>query len=113
MKVSDEGTIRFWLQNRHHDWATDARSYDFGTKHPQGLVVKALKHPDKTVEFILDGLDAGPLSLREPIPSCDARGLHVGIKWSKTEVVLYLNGKARKTLPCSRGAADDPAGARS
>ena len=76
-------------------------------------MVKALKHPDKTVELILDGLDDGPLNLREPIPPCDARGLHVGIKWSKTEVVLYLNGKARKTLPCSRGAADDPAGTRS
>jgi hypothetical protein len=101
MSVSDEGTIRFWLQDRHPDWATDGRGYNFGTKHPKGLVLKALKHPDKTIELILDGLRGQPLSLRQPIPQCDARGLHVGITWSKAEVVLYLNGKVRQTLPLS------------
>jgi hypothetical protein len=114
MSVSDEGTIRFWLQDRHPDWATDARGYNFGTKHPKGLVLKAMKHPDKTVELILDGLRGQTISLRQPIPKCDARGLHVGITWSKAEVVLYLNGKVRQTLPSSGSQtelADDAPGA--
>ena len=64
-------------------------------------MLKAMKHPDKTVELILDGLRGQPLSLRQPIPKCDARGLHVGITWSKSEVVLYLNGKVRQTVPAS------------
>jgi hypothetical protein len=114
MSVSEEGTIRFWLQDRHPNWATDASAYNFGTKHPQGLAVTARKHPDKTVELTLDGLNGRPISWREAIPPCDSRGLHVGIKWTKSEVVFYLNGKARKTFSCSpsqKGAADDPAGA--
>jgi hypothetical protein len=104
MNVTAEGTIRFWLHDRHPDWTTDERDYNFGTKHPQGLVVTALKHSDKTVEILLVGLDGRPFSLRERIPQCEERGLHVGITWTKSEVVLRLNGKARQTLP----RADSP-----
>ncbi len=111
MSVSDKGTIRFWLQDRHPRWASDECGYDFGTKRTQGLVVTALKHPDKTVEIILDGLDGLPSRLREAIPSCDVRGLHVGITWSKTEIVLYLNGTARKTLSRSSSQGTDPTSA--
>jgi hypothetical protein len=113
MSALDEGTLRFWLQDQHPHWASDERGYNFGTKHPQGLVVEALKHPDKTVEIILGGLGGGPLRLREPIPRCDVRGLHVGITWSKAEVVLYLNGKACQTLSrsSSQEGTADPAGA--
>jgi hypothetical protein len=104
MTVADEGTIRFWLQRREPHWTSDVSTYDFGTKHPQGVAVKVLKHADRTIEVILDGLDGGPFSLREAIPRCDIRGLHVGLAWSKAEVVLRLNGKATCTV--SRSASE-------
>jgi hypothetical protein len=111
MAVADKGTIRFWLQRRHPNWTGDQRNHDFGTKHPQGLLLQAVKHADGTIEIVLDGLDSRPLRLREPIPRCDVRGLHVGITWTPTEVVLYLNGKPRQTLTrsASHGGESDPA----
>jgi hypothetical protein len=50
--------------------------------------------------------------LREPIPQCDIRGLHVGITWDPSEVVLHLNGILRQTVPrsASKDGETDPAG---
>ena len=112
MTAANRGAIKFWLQHRHPGWTGDQCDYDFGTKHPQGLQVQALKHADGTIEIVLDGLDGRPLRLREPIPQCDVRGLHVGITWDPSEVVLHLNGKLRQTVPrsASKGGETDPAG---
>ena len=51
----DEGTVEVWIRHDHEDWATNSDGYDFGTFTKEGVTVSTAKHPDKTIEFDVDG----------------------------------------------------------
>ena len=94
----DKGTMEVWLRHDHEDWATNSDGYDFGTFTKQGVTVSTAKHPDKTIEFDVDGPLAQHFNIRVVIPPCDERGLYVAMTWGQLEFTLYLNGQPAKTF---------------
>jgi hypothetical protein len=95
---SGQGTIAFWANGGHSDWATNSNSYSFGSSpvSPDGVRVESMKHPDKTIEVkASDGQDT--VTFRHPIPLVPPQGLHVVVTWENGEVKLYLGGSPVET----------------
>ena len=97
MSLKTEGSMTFWLRHEHKDWATNNSSYNFGAVQTEDVSAKAVKHPDKSVEIkLLDPFNQS-FSFRQPIPTCDDRGLFVALTWKDRQVKLYLNGNEVET----------------
>ena len=94
MGIEKEGSITFWCNHAHKDWATNRHSYDFGKVSGHGVSVTAIKHPDKIIEIIATGPLFERFQYQCPIPPCDERGLFVALTWKSENVNLYLNGKS-------------------
>jgi hypothetical protein len=95
--LAREGTISYFAKGEHSDWATNNNSYNFPNVEQGPIIVSSRKNPDKTVFVQINGPFGNSYDFREPIPLCDARGLHVAITWANNEVILYLNGKKIRT----------------
>ncbi len=102
MGIQSEGSITFWLRHEHEDWTTNSESYHFATVKRPGVAVKAIKHPDKTIELELSGPLGQHFDFRHLIPECEARGLFVAITWKAPELNLYLNGKLVEAVSLSQ-----------
>ncbi len=96
--ATPEGTISFWINHDHSDWATNDSGYNFGpfdTK--QDLALRAIKHPDKTLEINVIGPLGAEHTLRGPMPVPGDKGIHVAVTWQGNELKLYLNGELTHT----------------
>ena len=91
--ISKEGTVMFLVNHPNADWMANAHTYNFGLFRQGALSVRTVKHPDKTMEIDVEGLEMGRLSTRKTIPESEQPGVMVGITWSESEVIFYLNGE--------------------
>jgi len=87
-----EGTLMFLVNHPHKDWKSNEHGYRFGLLKQGSLSVRTAKHPDKTMEVVVDGLAKNTLVMRKPIPESEQPGVMVGFTWNNGEVVFYLNG---------------------
>ncbi|HNP28564.1 MAG TPA: hypothetical protein PKK23_05935 [Nitrospirales bacterium] len=87
-----EGTVVFQINHPNTDWKINSHGYKLELK--QGaLFIRTFKHPDKTIEVHVEGLEKDNLSIRKTIPASKLPGLMVGITWCISEVVFYLDGE--------------------
>jgi len=87
-----EGTVMFLVNHPHADWKTNAHGYNFGLFKQGPLSVRTVKHSDKTMGVLVEGLAENVLSSRKPIPVSKQPGVMVGFTWNKGKVIFYLNG---------------------
>ena len=90
--LSLEGTGTFCVNHPHADWKTNAHGYNFGLFKQGPLSVSIVKHSDKTMEVLVEGLAEDVLSSRKPIPASEQPRVMVDFTWNKGKVVFYLNG---------------------
>ncbi len=90
--LPSEGTVVFWVNHSHTDWKTNAYGYNFGLFKQGSLSIHTVKHSDKTMEVLVEGLAEDILSTRKPIPSSDQPRVMVAFTWNKGKVIFYLNG---------------------
>jgi hypothetical protein len=97
----EEGSVVFTMAHDHPDWTVNTSTYDFGLFALSGLRVRATKHSDRTMEFVVEGFGQFAIITRQPIPSSNHPSVMVVITWSKREIVFYLNGKRvdSKSIP--------------
>jgi hypothetical protein len=95
--TTPEGTITFWLKHQHPDWPSNSNGYYFGPFSHEDLSVKAVKHPDKTLELFVSGPSGRSFEFKHPVPECPPKGLMVVITWTPKEMKLYLNTKLTET----------------
>jgi hypothetical protein len=88
-----EGTVMFLVNHHHPDWRTNLNTYDFGSFSNGGLITKAKKHPDMSMEISIDGLANSSISIRKLIPNTNQPGVMIGFTWNGNEVVFYLCGE--------------------
>ncbi len=92
------GTVSTWLQHRNVDWTRDSHRYIFHRwQGPVGITIQATKQPDKTLVLRLTGPFARVFTFRQPTPSFDRRGVHIGCVWNEGEIKLFLNGHLVET----------------
>lgn len=87
-----EGTVMFQVYHPHIDWKTNAHEYNFGLFKQGPLSIQTTKHPDKTMEVLVEGLAEDVLSTKKPIPESEQPRVMVGLTWNKSEVIFYLDG---------------------
>jgi hypothetical protein len=90
--LPSEGTVMFWVNHPHTDWKTNAHVYNFGLFKQGSLSIQTVKHSDKTMEVLVEGLAEDILLTRKPIPSSNQPRVMVGFTWNKGKVIFYLNG---------------------
>jgi len=95
--LPSEGTVMFLVKHPHRDWKTNAHGYNFGLFKQGPLSIRTVKHPDKTMEVLVEGLAEDVLSTRKPIPASEQLGVMVGFTWNKGKVIFYLNGECVDT----------------
>ena len=90
--VPAEGTVMFLVSHEHPDWHENGSRYDFGVFTQGALNVRAIKHPDRTMQISVTGFGESALETRKPIPKSGQAGVMVGCTWSGSEFVFYLCG---------------------
>lgn len=103
MGLKNEGSMVFWLNHEHKDWATNSSGYNFGAIEQQEISAEAKKLPDKTIEIKIVGPFDKSFVFQRPIPPCDKRGLQVAITWNNNKVELYLNGQPEDSKTVEEG----------
>ena len=113
MSLEKKGTIAFSIKHDHPDWATNDQSYNFGPFDTGlGLAVRAVKHPDKTLEISVAGPMGMTHAFRGPMPAVGPRGTMVGVTWKDNELKLYLNGKLGHTATIPQEGDDEQGGGK-
>lgn len=82
----------FWVNHLHTDWKTNAHGYNFGLLKQGSLSIRTVKHSDKMIEVLVEGLAEDVLSTRKLIPASEQPSVMVCFTWNKDEVIFYLNG---------------------
>src|SRR6266446_10318222 len=96
--VPVQGTIAGWLTPPHPSAFSDALPCRWPDLESGNISVSVVKTPDATVTVTMHGLHARPFVFTAAIPTCDARGLHVAIRWTNLAVDLFLNGQRSKSI---------------
>jgi len=94
----DDGTITGWLRHEHADWSTNNHGYNFPNVDHAGILVESRKSPEGRIGVKVSGSRWGTLSFDHPVPTCDERGLHLMVVWTKQNVKLYLGGQLVETV---------------
>lgn len=93
-----QGSIATRLQHGDRDWATNNQGYEFQEISTGRLKLRAVKHPDRTLEIELEGpLDRTSrfiAKLTNPGPA----GVTVVFKWQKGTISFYLNGELSEMI---------------
>ena len=87
------GTVMFLVGHEHSDWRENSNRYDFEVFEQEALKVRAIKHPDCTMQVSIAGLGGSILETRKPIPRTEQPGVMVGCTWNGSELVFYLCGE--------------------
>ena len=90
--LPSDGTVMFLVNHPDTDWRTNEDCYRFGLCKQGPLSIQTVKHPDKTMEVVIDGLGEDTLSTRKKIPENEQPGVMVGFTWGNSEIIYYLNG---------------------
>ncbi len=93
----DKGTIAFWMNHDHPDWATNNNAYKFGPFNQGAIGVSAFKNADRTLEIRFAAEHFGH-TFRGPMPTPSDKGVHVRITW-ENEITLYVNGEKVQSAP--------------
>jgi hypothetical protein len=88
-----EGTLMLAFNHPDPDWRQNATTYNFGLFAQGKLKLSAVKHPDRTMELVLEGLGQSKVATRKAIPNTDQPGVVVAIAWTDREVRFYLCGE--------------------
>lgn len=96
--ISETGTVMFLVNHEHPNWPENANSYDFGTFALGALNVRAVKHPDRTMQISIAGLNGSIIETRKPIPRTDQPGVMIACTWNGSELVFYLCGERVDSL---------------
>ena len=88
-----EGTVMFLLDHPDSDWRQNTKSYDLGLCAQGSMKVRGTKHPDGTVELMVQGFGQSIMKTRQVIPNTNHCGIMVGITWTNREVRFYLCGE--------------------
>jgi len=96
--VSAAGTVMFLVNHEHPDWRKNTNGYDFGAFAQGALTVRALKHPDGTMQISVAGVGTSILETRKLIPKTQQPGVMVGCTWNGSELVFYLCGERVDSL---------------
>lgn len=97
--VSAAGTVMFLVGHVHPDWRENTNSYDFGVFAQGALKVRAIKHPDRTMQISIAGVGGSVLETRMPIPRTEQPGVMIGCTWNGSDLVIYLCGERVDCLP--------------
>ena len=98
-ELQREGTFSFWLKHRDPDWTTNSNGYIFGPfDSGVGIVCRAFKHRDKTLEITLTRPLRVMQTFKVPIPEAGPEGILVEITWRDGAVKLHLNGELVQTV---------------
>ncbi|HLA10041.1 MAG TPA: hypothetical protein VJ023_05440 [Pyrinomonadaceae bacterium] len=71
MSVRDEGSFEFWLNDEHKDWATNSDTYIFDPVTLEGVTVKCIKRPNRTIDVTIDGPFGKQYTFNELIPQIE------------------------------------------
>ncbi|WNB75302.1 YecA family protein [Methylomonas koyamae] len=93
-----EGTMLFSLVHAHSDWMTNSDGYQFGPYRSGSLSVRAVKHPDTSLEMIVDGLSESIISTRQLIPNTNQPILVVCLRWNRKYVEFFLGDQRVNTI---------------
>jgi hypothetical protein len=88
-----EGTVIFLINHLDPNWRQNENTYDFGQFVQPDLKVRAVKHSDRTIELVVEGLGQFTMATRQVIPDVDQPGVVVAITWSNGEIIFYLCGE--------------------
>jgi hypothetical protein len=88
-----QGTMMFFLSHPHLDWMHNSHSYDFGLFGSGRLKVRPIKHPDRTLELVVEGLGQSTLTTRHFIPGTAQPHLGVAIVWNNGKAKFHLCGR--------------------
>ena len=98
MSLPPTGTIAFWLNKPDHpDWSTNEARYEFPEFDKAGILVRATKHPDRTISVHFAGPVQRLYDFQHPMPSCGLDGLLVVFIWTPDQVKLHLNDQLVET----------------
>lgn len=100
--LKEQGTIAFWLQHDHDDWSFNEYRYDFGPFTFDKITMRAVKHPDRTLEVTFDGPLGRTLTANTDMPQYDPEGVLVALSWQRLKAKLYLQGRLVETKDISR-----------
>jgi len=65
-------------------------------------MMRAVKHPDRTLELTFDGPLGRTLTANTDMPQYDSEGVFVALKWKRLKAKLYLQGRLVETKDISR-----------
>jgi len=102
LDLKEQGTIAFWLQHDHDDWSFNEYRYDFGPFTFGKITMRAVKHPDRTLELTFDGPLGRTLTSKTDMPQYDSEGVLVALSWQRLKAKLYLQGRLVETKDISR-----------
>ena len=97
MSLPSTGTVNSWLNKPDRDWSTNDVAYEFGGFDHEGMLIRATKHPDKTISIHFAGLRERLYDFQHPIPPCGPHGLLVTFVWTPDKVTLRLNAQLVET----------------
>lgn len=98
-QVRKEGTMQFWVNDSHKDWATNSDTYVWPVISKGGMTIRYKKLPNRTFDLSISGPFGKEYSFNAPIPKIEApKGLMVTVVWKRPSVILYLNGRVAQTL---------------
>jgi hypothetical protein len=97
-ELTHEGSIAARVTHQHPDWPTNGTNYRFDLPGHAPISWRAAKNADGTLSVWVQGPFNGGYEFRVPMPACPDGQLHIGLRWAKGEISLYLNGQPVKTL---------------
>ncbi len=65
-------------------------------------MMRAVKHPDRTLELTFDGPLGRTLTAKTDMPQYDPEGVYVALSWKRLKAKLYLQGRLVETKDISR-----------
>lgn len=88
-----QGGVVFTITHPNPDGMQDSSDHDFGLFIFGGsLKVRPIKHPDRTLELVVEGLGQSTLTTRQSIPSTAQCSQRMAIQWDNGNVAFYLYG---------------------
>ena len=96
--LTQEGTIAAKVSHEHRDWPTNKTNYKFDLPGRDPISWRAAKNADRTLSVWIVGPFNNDYDFRVSMPACPDGQLHIGLRWAKGEIRLYLNGQAVRTL---------------
>ena len=88
-----EGEIAHWFKSPHPGAFADALPCRWVPFSASGVLLELVKNLDASLSVTVRGIHGRTFTFKAPIPPCDARGLHLAIRWNPASVDLFLNGE--------------------